>query len=344
MAKKLTLAASFSLFLLAAVFILQAKTQALDPNAKVVFEKDDYIWSISVVTKEKTKIAKGNFPALSEKIGAPSPSLGQNEVAYILTEENSHFDAKTDKPGIYIYNFLSDETKYINYPVSDTTLQLTWSPNGKYLLVGTHISTYDTKTLITRKGKIKMSFITPNGNQFRWFGKNKIIYTSFHDVDPLRPRGEGGGMGFGISKITYKGKNKILKKPNALTDYIFFGMVDGNKIGFIKWRVALADDWSNSAKIKTSYWEMNLNGKNIKKAKKLVSWEQKIKKALPEKYENYQVIDYGSPSYEIDYRLFVMNKGYDVEDEEIYIMKVSKPNTLKKLSDGYTPSWGWNLN
>lgn len=342
MAKKFLWVAAIFAFFLAVVFIPKAKTQALDPNAKIVFEKDDYIWSINVETKVKMKVGKGNFPALSDKIDAPSPNTGQNEVAYILTKDNFHFDAKTDKEGIYIYNFSSGLTTYINYPVGDTTSQLMWSPTAQYLLVGTHISTYDTKTLITRSGKKLMAFKT-TGDQFRWHGKNRIIYTSFHKVAPVRPRGTGGGTGFGISKITYTGKNTVLKKPDALTDYTFFGMFE-EKIGFIKYKVTKQNDWYYDAKITKSYWKMNVNGKNIKKAKKFVSWEQRIKNALPEKYKNYQIFDYGAPSYEIDYRLFIMNKTYSIENEEIYVMNVSKLKTLEKLANGNNPSWGWNFN
>lgn len=329
------------LFFIAALFVPLTKTHALDPEAVVAYEADDYIWEINVATKNKIKIGKGNFPGMSDKFSAPSQAYAHNEIAYVLTKENSHFDAKTDKEGIYIYNSSSGNTTYINYPVADTTDQVMFSPSGKYLLVGTHISTYETKTLITRKGKIKMSFKLV-GEQFRWINDNKIVYTSLHNVVPVRPRGTGGGSGFGISKITTKGKVTVLKTPNALTDYLLFGM-DGNKIQFIKHKTAKQDDWKYD-NYKTSYWKMNQNGKNVKKTYKLVAWEKKIKNALPKKYKNYQVFDYGAPLYEIDYRLFVMNKGYNVNDEEVYVMKVFQPDTLKKLTKGHTPSWGWSLN
>lgn len=339
--KKILIIGVAVIFAVSLMAVFAAKTHALDPDARVVYEKDDYVWSINVATQAKTKIGKGNFPALSAKINAPSPSAGQNEVAYVLTKDNEHFDAKTDKEGIYIYNFSSGKTDYINYAVSDLTSQLTWSPTSKYLLIETHISTYDTETLITRKGKELMSFRT--SGSFRWLSDKRIVYTSFYDVTPLRPRGEGGGAGFGVSKITSWGKNTILKKPDALTDYQFWGF-DGDLIQFTKYKVAKQDDWYHTEKIKKSYWKMNQEGKNVKKTYKLVSWSKKIKDALPNKYKNYQVIDYGAPMYEIDYRLFVMNKGYNVEDEEIYVMKVSQSDTLEKLSKGHTPSWGWNLN
>ncbi len=329
------------LFLGAALFVPFVKTHALDPEATVAYEADDYIWQINVATKDKIKIGKGNFPGMSDKVGAESQAYAHNEIAYILTKENSHFDTKTDKEGIYIYNSSSGKITYINYPVGDTTDQVMFSPSGKYLLVGTHISTYETKTLITRKGKVKMSFRLV-GEQFRWLSDKRIIYTSLHDVTPIRPRGTGAGSGFGISKITNWGKVTVLKTPDALTDYTLFNM-DGPKIQFIKYKVTKQNDWKYD-NYKKSYWKMNQSGKNVKKTYKLVSWTEKIKKALPKKYKSYQIMDYGTPGYEIDYRLFVMNSTYNVENEGIYVMKLSDSSTLKKLSNGHTPSWGWSLN
>ncbi|MEW6407650.1 MAG: hypothetical protein AB1465_03090 [Patescibacteria group bacterium] len=339
--KKFLWITALFVILLAVVLIPKAKTQALAPDAKVVYEHDDYIWTINIDTKVKTKIAAGNYPAISDKSGAPSAELGQNEIAYILKKDNSHFDAKKDKEGIYIYNLSSGGTKYINYPVTDLTTRVLFSPTSKYLLVETHISTYNTQTLITRSGKVKMSFRVA-GNQFRWLNNKKIVYTSLHNVTPARPRGTGGGSGFGVSKITNKGKITVLRKSNALIDYTLFGM-NGPKIQFIKYKVSKQSDWSYD-NYKKSYWKMNQKGKNVKKTYKLVPWATKIKNALPAKYKDYQVIDYGSPIYDIDYRLFIMNKTYDVENEEIYIMDLAHKDTLKKLAKGHTPNWGWSLN
>lgn len=340
MQKHLWIAAIFAVFL-SVIFIPQAKTRALAPNTKVVYENNDYIWLINVDTKVKTKIGAGNYPAMSDKLGAPSQELAHNEIAYILTKNNSHFDAKTDKEGIYIYNLLNGKTKYINYPVNNLTTGLSFSPSSKYLLVKTRISTYNTQTLITRKGKVKMSFKLV-GDQFRWINNDRIVYTSLYDVTPVRPRGTGGGKGFGVSKITSKGKVTVLKAPDALTDYRLFGMA-GSKIQFIKYKVTKQDDWRYGAH-KKNYWKMNQKGKNAKKIYKLVPWATKIKNALPAKYKDYQVIDYGAPLYDIDYRLFIMNKGYNIEDEEIYIMDLANKNSLKKLTKGNNPNWGWNLN
>lgn len=216
-----------------------------------------------------------------------------------------------------------------------------FSPTGKYLVVGAHISTYDTKTIITRSGKKLISFKTL-ANDFRWLNNKTIVYTSFHNVGPERPRGEAGGQGFGISKINVFGKNKILKKPGSTYEYRLFGL-KGNKIQFIKYKVKSADDWKYNWKIKKSYFKMNKSGKGVKKTKMLVPWSQKIKKILPDKYKIYQIFDKGGLRQDTNWRLLILNKTYDVQNEKIYVLYYPQAETLLKVTNGSNPSWGWSL-
>lgn len=341
---------SFAAALLLCAFAATTRAGGMPPIGTIVYEANDYVWLIDGDTKKKTKIGAGNYPALSDTMGT-TPELAKNEVAYILTKDNPHFKA-TQKEGIYIYNIATGKKKYVKYSVSDVTNQIVWSPDGNYLLVGTHTSTFDTKTLITRKGKKKMSFKTV-GNQFLWLLgddngmpilEHKIVYTSLHNVTPIRPTGVGGGSGLGVSSITFAGKTKILKKPTALIDYRFFGL-DMDKVQFIKSKVATQDDWHYDAKIKQSYWTMNMNGKNVEKTFKLVARADKIAKYLPKKYKDYSVIDYGAPLWNIDFRLFVLDPSVETNgDEAIYVMQLPHKNTLTKIVSGNNPSWGWSLN
>ncbi|MFH1537117.1 MAG: hypothetical protein ABID45_03955 [Patescibacteria group bacterium] len=333
------------------VFATAVKASDMPPIGTIVYENNDYVWLIDGDTKEKTKIGAGNFPALSDTMGT-TPELAKNEVAYILTEENSHFKA-SNKEGIYIYNIATGKKKYVKYGVSDVINQVMWSPNGKFLFVGTHTSTFDTKTLITRKGKKKMSFKTV-GNQFMWLLgddngtatlENKILYTSLHSVTPARPTGVGGESGLGVSFKNFSGKTKkVLKKPTALVDYRLFGL-DMDKIQYIKYKVSAQDDWSHNAKIKKRYRTMNINGKNAQKTNKLVTNAVQIAKALPKKYKDYSVIDYGAPIWNIDFRLFVLDPDAETSgDEAIYVMQLPDKETLTKIVNGNNPSWGWSLN
>lgn len=348
--KKKIVIFSFVTALLLCGFAFAAKASDMPPIGTIAYEANDYVWLIDGDTKEKTKIGVGNFPALSDNMTTTS-ELAKNEVAYVLRKENSHFKAGK-KEGIYIYNVATKKKKYVKYNVSDVTNQLVWSPDSKYLLVGTHTSTFDTKTLITRKGKKKMSFKTI-GNQFIWLlGDDngvpvltkKIIYTSLHKVTPVRPTGVGGGSGLGISSVSFAGKTKILKKPTALIDYNFFGL-DMDRIQFIKSKVVEQDDWHYNSKIEKSYWTMNMKGKNVKKTSKLVAKSIKIANHLPKKYKDYSVTDYGAPIWNIDFRLFTLEKDIETAgDEVIYVMQLPHKNTLTKIIKGNNPSWGWSLN
>lgn len=339
--KKKIVIFSFVAALLLCGFAFVAKASDMPPIGPIVYEANDFVWLIDGDTKEKTKIGAGNFPALSDKIGV-NPELAKNEVAYVLRKENSHFKA-SNKEGIYIYNIATGKKKYVKYGVSDVTSQVMWSPNAKYLLVGTHISTYDTKTLITKSGKKKMSFKTI-GNQFRWaIDQNEIFYTSFHKVTPYRPRGSAAGLGFGVSKITFSGKKTVLKKPTALIDYVFYGMEEGPQ--FIKYKVSKQEDWSDSSLYKKSYWMMDNKGKNAVKTFKLVPKADKIAKVLPKKFKDYLVTDFGAPLWNIDFRLFTLDPDPEVVgDEVIYVIQLPHADTLTKITKGNNPSWNWSFN
>ncbi|MFH1781523.1 MAG: hypothetical protein ABH835_02840 [Patescibacteria group bacterium] len=332
---------SFVAVLFSVMLAPAVKASDIPPIGNIVYEHNDYIWLIDGDTGKKSKISKGNFPALSDTVNI-DPELAKNKVAYVLTKENSHFQ-EGNKEGIYIYNIATDKKKYVNYGVNDLTNQVVWSPNGKYLLIGTHTSTFDTKTLITQKGKKKMSFKTI-GNQFGWsLASDRIFYTSLHNVTPPRPRGEGGGLGYGISKTTFFGKKTLLKKPTALVDYTFYAV--GEEIQFTKYKVVEQDDWYHNSKIKKRYRTMNMKGKNVKKTNKLEAPADRIADALPKKYKDYSVIDFGGPMWNIDFRLFVLDPDVEVSgDEAIYVMQLPHSDTLTKITNGNNPSWGWNLN
>lgn len=99
--KKLLLAAVF-LVICFLVFLSKAKAQDLPSDLKIAYEKDDYVWAVN--NKEKVKIGHGNYPALSDKVGAPSISAAQNEIAYILTKKkiNTLTQRPTKKASIFI--------------------------------------------------------------------------------------------------------------------------------------------------------------------------------------------------------------------------------------------------
>lgn len=312
------------LLLLVIVFFLGLTISLTGANAAVedelgdliFYEKDGAIWEVSIVSGLKWKIIDhGYFPKLS-KDGLKLAYYNKNmkPAVYDLATETSTVISKTAVP--------------------TANMQPTWSISGKYLVVNGHTSTNNMFSVINMNGKEKVSFFAV-GDVY-WINDNELVYTSLHNVDTPRPRGDGGGDAFGVSKINVKtGKATILLTPNQMIDYQLFDVKDG-KIRLTKFVATMQADWE-SDNLEMTYWRMNKKGKNLQKTSKIVAWDDKIADALPKAYKNYLVDDFGAYQ-NTNWRIFTLRKNFD-SDSVIYIMYYPYKEALNKIAKGDFPSW-----
>ena len=139
----------------------------------------------------------------------------------------------------------------------------------------------------------------------------------------------------GKNQLHFTGKITVLLEPSQLTDYLLFD-VKGGKIRVYKYVAIQQANWVNW-NVETTYWKINKNGKNIKVTNKLVSWEDKILDILPNKYQDYLVIDYGAYQ-NTNWRLSTLRKAYNT-DSVIYIIHYPHKDTLNKIVKGDFPTW-----
>lgn len=311
------------LFLLGIVFlcgltISSAKAEVIvdeQPGDLIFYEKDGFIWQISFMTQITTKLVKGSMPKLLNN--------GKKLLYY----------DKDMQPAVY--NLATFNHKVIYEASFETAnMQPIWSPSGKYLIVNSHTSTNNTFTVLTKKGDYKTTF-EAIGTVY-WINDNALVYTSMHAVETPRPRGDGGGMAFGITKINVKsGKTTVLLMPDQSTDYQLFDVKEG-KVRFIKFVATSESDWVNGTSTMT-YFRMNKNGKNVKSTKKLIPWSNKIADILPSIYEGYIVEDFGAFK-STKWRLFTLSKNFD-SVPMIFIMHYPHKDTLNSIVKGYFPTW-----
>lgn len=292
-----------------------AKAQDDDqPGNFIYYEKNGFVWQTDLLAGMKFKLFKGHMPKLSPN--------GMNLAYY----------NKNMRPAIYT---LETENNKAIYKATETAnRQPVWSPSGKYLVVCGHTSTNVMYSVITMSGKEKIAFNAIG--DVSWINDKELVYTSMHEVGEPRPRGDGGGNAFGITKVNVKtGKETVLLTPAQLIDYRLFD-VKGGKIRLVKTEVTEQADWTTGNWTET-YWKMNKNGKNLKEISELKTWEEKIAAKLPNVLKDYSVVDYGA-FMNTKWRLFTLRKDYKA-DPVIYIMHYPHKDTLNKIVKGDFPTW-----
>ncbi|MDD3887908.1 MAG: hypothetical protein PHN19_03985 [Patescibacteria group bacterium] len=306
----------FGIVFLCGLTVSFAKAEVIDeqPGDWIYYEKNGYIWVADLLTDMKFKLFKGHMPKLS---------VNKEKVAYY----NGNM-----KPAIY--NVLTGHHRAISSSIETANMQPIWSPSGKYIVFNGHTSTNNMFVVMTNKGKEKVTF-EAIGDAY-WVNDEVLAYTSMHSVPTLRPRGDGGGNGFGISKINVKtGKITVLQMPNDLTDYLLFDVL-GGKIRYIKYVVESQAGWESGDWV-LSYYRMNKYGKNLEVVKELVYWSERIKNVLSDRYENYMINDFGAYQ-STKWRLFTMQKSLD-SDIVVYTMHYPHKNTLSRILKGDYPTW-----
>lgn len=308
------------LFLLGIVFLCGLAVSPVkaqideQPGDLIYYEKNGYIWVADLLTDMKFRLFKGHMPKLS---------TNKEKVAYY----NGNM-----KPAVY--DVQTSYHKAISSSVETANMQPVWSPNGKYVVFNGHTSTNNMFVVLNQKGKEKASFDAIGS--IYWINDEVLVYTSMQTVSTLRPRGDGAGMAFGITKLNVKtGKNTVLQMPDDLNDYSLFDVLDG-KIRYIKYTVQTQEDWENG-NWTLSYYRMNKYGKNLEAVKELVYWSERIKNVLSDKYENYMINDFGAYQ-STKWRLFTMQKSLD-SDIVIYTMHYPHKNTLSRILKGDYPTW-----
>lgn len=285
------------------------------PGDLVFYEKDGFIWEADLMSDTKFKLFRGHMPKLAQN---------GEKIAYYN---------KDMKPAVY--NLATSTHVVLNETVMETAnMQPVWSPSGKFLVVNSHTSTNNTFVVLNKKGIEKVTF-DAIGSVF-WINDNALVFTSMHSVATPRPRGDGGGNAFGISKINVKtGKITVLRTPDQNTDYQLFDAKSG-KIRFIKSVANDQTDWE-MGDLMLTYWRMNKNGKNLKEIGKLVSFADKIADILPNAYKDYYVDDFGA-FQNTKWRLFTLKKNID-SVPMIFIMHYPHADTLTSVLRGYFPTW-----
>lgn len=305
------------------------------PNASVFYESGDQIWQFNQKTGEKKKIANGIRPQISPD---------KNKISYTYQNINKYFK-QSEAPliGIHIFDIATGEDtvlkKYdLDYPVWETA----WSPDGKYLVVDTGTSPIRNKTVISSTtGKEIVSFKTvsqPYSESYAWINDQEIVFCDLQDVSESRPYESGQGSGIAI--VNLSGQKRILKTATDKKDYRFLRLLDG-KIYFSLRTVKSNDNWTDDTKQTVSYWTMDKLGGNLVQVEKTEELENKIKKILPSPYNEYRSLwNVTLLTSNPDWAVFVLNKKGETQlEDEVFMMDIKNPESIKKISDGTYPSW-----
>jgi len=308
------------------------ETATIDyPDSPIFYDYDDQVWQFNPKSEVKNKIANGIRAVISPD---------KTKIAYTYQGWNKYFKpSEVNLTGIHIFDIATGKDKLLkhydkNYPVWQTS----WSPDGKYLVVDTGTSSVRGKTVIdSNTGKEILSFTT-YGDSYAWINDNEIVFSDLQDI--TEPRPYGGGEGTGIAIINLNGQKRVLKTATDKKDYSFIQLVD-DKIYFSLTTVESSEGWIDETNQTISYWTMDKFGNNLIQVEKIESLEEKIKKLLPSPYNEYKSLWHAtSLTNNKDWTVFVLNKtGKTQLEDEIFIMDINNPESIKKIGNGTWPSW-----
>ncbi len=302
------------------------------PNVPIFYEYDDQVWQFNPKSEVKNKIVNGIRATISHD---------KMKIAYTYQGWNKYLkSAEANLTGIHIFDVATGKDKLLRYYDPDSPVwETSWSLDDKYLVVDTGTSPVRGKTVInSNTGKEILSFTTYGGNSYAWINDNEIVFRDLQDITEERPYGEGYGTGIAI--INLNGQKRILKTATDKKDYSFIQLID-DKIYFSLITVESSEGWSDETNQTVSYWTMDKFGNNLNQVEKIESLEDKIKKLLPSPYNEYKSLLYAtSLTDNKDWTVFVLNKagGTQLEDE-VFIMDINNPESIKKIGNGTWPSW-----
>jgi hypothetical protein len=274
----------------------------LCPETSVFYEYNHEIWKCNPRTGEKKKALDGSCPTVSPD---------KAKVAYTLNGNICLFDVINNRQRIL------SEKDYENTTYS--CYEIKWSPDGKHLIADSGTYIIRPKTVINSgAGKIVAGFLTYN-EDCEWIDNTKIVFT---DLTEYRFHPKIGQVGIpGVAVIDVNGKKDVIKRPNYPIQYNFVQLLPGERICF-----------SGIG----GYWTMDKNGKNVRHTAKPESMSEKIKKIIPHSY-NYEWLTYAAQLTKCS-RWVIFNLHNKTSDE-IYVINMDYPDSIKKIVDGTHPSW-----
>ncbi|MGV8121448.1 MAG: hypothetical protein AB2L14_16940 [Candidatus Xenobiia bacterium LiM19] len=295
------------------------------PVFSLIYEYDFQLWLYESKSQKSNKIAVGTGASLS-----PCKS----KIAYAYNHMMPyHNPSKADLIGIHVIDIKTWrerklECKRYGFRHSSPPCETLWSPDGRYILVDSGTGTEREKTVFySENGKEKVSFYADDC--CAWLNCREIVYTILLEIKDQR---RGFEYNFGIGVIDIDGRKRILKDGAPEKNYRFIEYVDNRKIFYEQWSPKSGVDE------KTSFWTMDAKGKNLKKADETVTLSGKIRKSLTALYNSSKTLSIRNASYinkGSDWAIFVLNKeSISRRADEICIMRLSKPGSIKKIVDG----------
>lgn len=282
----------------------------------IYYEQDGKIMENILAAGLKEEIGEGKLPALSKN--------GKWLVYY----NNDNYPV--------LYNTETEEKTVFEELQCEPVSQPVWSPGNKYFTIESHTSTSNSEAILNKQGEIITSFMTVD--DFYWWNKNIIIYTSLHDVDQPRPRGDGGGSGFGISKLNVKKvKTTILRSPSELVEYRLEALKNA-KLIYTKYEVADYEGWRELTDQTLTYWKMNKNGFHTLNLEALPkTGAELIADTVGDQFGEDTITDFGK-YHKSHWRLFTV-RDEETSDVVIYVVHINDASSLFKVDDGDDPTW-----
>ena len=301
------------------------------PDVFIFYEYDDQIWKVNPKSEIKNKIANGISPSISPD---------KMKLAYVYGGGNKYFrPSEANLTGIHIFDIKTGKDMLLKHYDKDEPFgEVSWSPDGKYLVADFGTDVVRSKVIIdTNTGREILNFATFLDSYF-WISNDEIVFNEMQEVSEPRPW--GGGEGMGIAILNLNGQKKVLRKATDKEEYELLQVLD-DKIYFSLRTVNSPEDWEDENKHNITYWTMDKFGGNLTRVKEVESLDEKVKKLLPPPYNEYKFL-YGTIplSSNKDWVVFILNKkGESMSENEIFIMNVNNPSSIKKVADGESPTW-----
>lgn len=298
------------------------------PVFSLIYEYDCQLWLYESKPQKSKKIAVGAGASLSPC---------KRKIAYAYNHMLRYYNpSKADLIGIHVIDIETWserklECKRYSFRHSLPPWETLWSPDGRYILVDSGTGTEREKTVFdSENGKEKLSFDADSC--CAWLNCREIVYTIPLEIKDQRRRFE---CNFSIGVIDIDSRKRILKDGTPEKNYRFLEYVDNRKIFYEQWSPKSGYDG------KTQFWIMDAKGKNLKKADETVTLSGKIRKALTVLYGSSKTLSISEAcciTRTGDWVIFVLNKeSVSSGADEICIMRLSKPETIKKIVDGDNP-------
>ncbi len=304
----------------------------------IAFALDGEIYFMRSVSEVAEKIGEGEEPLISpdgKKIAFlhnnPTTDCAGQGISDDLDESDDANNSDYYRICIFNSDNKSMSTIYTDDPVMRRIVS--WSPDGKYLIVnsGTYvvgaISIYD----LDKKRK-KGSF--EGGRYVEWISEEEFVYDGYLEID-------------GYDK-------SIIKKVSieSLKEKTLVGLDGDLSASIIPKRRILSSEkisvlyynrWSSSGV--QSYWIYDTTSGKLTKTDELKEIESKIQEKLPQDISNQYSVEYQAWFYPenpnwVLFSLSNKNQPSYSEKGEIFIMDLDKPKqSLVKIADGLDVSW-----